>query len=129
MCMCAMFSYCCFAVVFGIIIDTFATLRDEEKAKRDDMVSKCFICGIARDEFDRHADGFLAHIAKDHNMWQYVFLVMHLRFTQSTDFNGLESHIHGLIEQDNNSWVPMQRVCDNICPRRDTHIHSSTDHS
>jgi hypothetical protein len=55
-------------VVFGIIIDTFGTLRDEEKDKRNDMTSKCFICGISRDEFDRHGEGFLNHIKNDHNV-------------------------------------------------------------
>jgi hypothetical protein len=55
-------------VVFGIIIDTFGTLRDEEKDKRNDMTSKCFICGISRDEFDRHGEGFLNHIKADHNV-------------------------------------------------------------
>ena len=33
-------------VLFGIIIDTFAMLRDEKAKAYDDMVNKCFICNI-----------------------------------------------------------------------------------
>ena len=33
-------------VLFGIIIDTFAQLRDEKQTNYDDMVKKCFICNL-----------------------------------------------------------------------------------
>jgi hypothetical protein len=58
----------CGAVVFGIIIDTFGDLRGQTKDKQDDMNGVCFICGIARDEFDRNANGFEDHTEHDHNV-------------------------------------------------------------
>lgn len=35
------------------------------------MLTTCFVCNIERGEFDRGADGFQAHIKRDHNMWAY----------------------------------------------------------
>ena len=98
------------AVVFGIIIDTFGTLRDEEKDKRQDMTSRCFICGISREEFDRHGNGFVAHIKADHNMWQYLFLVVHLRSKEDTEMDGLESYVKNMLADDDHAWFPMSKV-------------------
>jgi inositol 1,4,5-triphosphate receptor type 3 len=35
-------------ILFGIIIDTFAQLRDEKQTKDDDKRNICFICNIDR---------------------------------------------------------------------------------
>jgi hypothetical protein len=37
-----------FNIIFGIIIDTFAGLRDEAAAMDEDMRNICYICGIDR---------------------------------------------------------------------------------
>jgi len=37
-----------FNIIFGIIIDTFAGLRDEKATMEDDMRNVCFICGQDR---------------------------------------------------------------------------------
>ena len=42
-------------VTAGIIIDTFASLRERDRAKEEDMTNVCFICNIERSEFDRAA--------------------------------------------------------------------------
>ena len=39
-------------IIFGIIIDTFAALRDEKNMKDNDEHNKCFICGIDRGMFE-----------------------------------------------------------------------------
>ena len=52
-------------IVFGIIIDTFAVLREEEEQKKNDMYNNCFICSFDRDTLDKKSDtkkGFLFHI-------------------------------------------------------------------
>ena len=35
-------------IIFGIIIDTFAELRDEKSRIDEDMKNICFICGLDR---------------------------------------------------------------------------------
>ncbi len=37
-----------FNIIFGIIIDTFASLRDQKAQMDDDMRNICFICSIDR---------------------------------------------------------------------------------
>jgi hypothetical protein len=37
-----------FNILFGIVIDTFAALRDEKSFKDMDMNNICFICAIDR---------------------------------------------------------------------------------
>ena len=37
-----------FYILFGIVIDTFAALRDEKSFKDLDMSNICFICAIDR---------------------------------------------------------------------------------
>ena len=66
-------------IIFGIIIDTFAQLRDEKSNIDDDRQNKCFICGHERQIFDRDTDeGFEYHTAHDHDVWMYLFFIIHL---------------------------------------------------
>jgi hypothetical protein len=39
-------------IVFGIIIDAFAGMRDAEQSILEDLEGVCFICGINKSEFD-----------------------------------------------------------------------------
>ena len=59
----------------------------------EDMKNVCFICGLERDVFDQFADGFENHIERDHNLWNYLYFLYHLKITPPTDYNGIESYI------------------------------------
>jgi len=66
-------------IIFGIIIDTFSELRLEKEQRLQSTTGKCFVCGLARELFDRNPDvagdavgGFDQHIHKHHNMWEYA---------------------------------------------------------
>jgi hypothetical protein len=39
-------------LIFGIIIDAFADMRDEKNWIEEDVKEKCFICGKLRFEFE-----------------------------------------------------------------------------
>lgn len=39
-------------MLLGIIIDTFAELRDQKKERENNVRGKCFICGLDKYEFD-----------------------------------------------------------------------------
>lgn len=52
-------------MVQGIIIDTFAQLKDNQQDKEEDMLGKCFICGDSRENIDKtskNKSGFYGHI-------------------------------------------------------------------
>lgn len=66
------------AIISGLIIDTFASMRDEAEFLRQDTLDKCFICSIPREEFEQAGIDFLVHIKEEHNMWHYVWYKIYL---------------------------------------------------
>uniref|UniRef100_K3WA03 Ion transport domain-containing protein n=1 Tax=Globisporangium ultimum (strain ATCC 200006 / CBS 805.95 / DAOM BR144) TaxID=431595 RepID=K3WA03_GLOUD len=81
-------------IVFGVIIDTFASLRTADKEKMMDMQNRCFICSIDAYTFDRTTKrGFHDHIYMEHNMWHYLYLFVHIRKKPITEYNGLELYL------------------------------------
>ena len=85
-------------IIFGIIIDTFAELRDGKKTRDDDKYTVCYICNIERYQFDRYTpSSFEGHIKNDHNLWEYLFFIIHILDKPVTDHNGIESAIHKMV--------------------------------
>ena len=59
-------------VVFGIILDAFATLRQADSERREHMLNTCFICGLQRSGLEatlKDQNAFDDHITGDHDMW------------------------------------------------------------
>ncbi|ETV83093.1 hypothetical protein, variant 2 [Aphanomyces astaci] len=95
-------------IFFGIIIDTFGDQRSRMEARLNDIAGKCFICNLSRETFDRLAPlGFEHHVKNEHDLWNYVFLVAHLRFKSETEFDGVEQFLWRCIRHDDYSFVPL----------------------
>lgn len=60
-------------IIFGIIIDTFAALRDEAKEREDDQLNICYVCGYSRVDMSKESIDFDDHIAEDHTPWKYIY--------------------------------------------------------
>lgn len=57
--------------------------------------------------FERSVEGgFAKHIEKDHNLWQYVFYIVHLNGKGSSDYDGVETFVSDKLEEDVIDWVP-----------------------
>eukprot|EP01060_Flectonema_neradi_P021121 TRINITY_DN2863_c0_g2_i1.p1 TRINITY_DN2863_c0_g2~~TRINITY_DN2863_c0_g2_i1.p1 ORF type:complete len:2995 (+),score=446.88 TRINITY_DN2863_c0_g2_i1:928-8985(+) len=97
-------------IIFGIIIDTFAELRAQRQSVEEDIRTKCFICGIESSEFDRHAEGFQRHIKEDHNMWNYVFFLHHLRLRDTSEYTGQESYVAEKVKNSDLSFFPLNKA-------------------
>lgn len=83
-------------IIFGIIIDTFAELREKKDQVESDIEGRCFICGIERFMFDQlstEGNGFDNHVENDHNMWKYIFFQVYLREKNFDDYSGGESYV------------------------------------
>eukprot|EP00388_Colpodella_angusta_P012999 GDKJ01032753.1.p1 GENE.GDKJ01032753.1~~GDKJ01032753.1.p1 ORF type:complete len:855 (+),score=97.81 GDKJ01032753.1:385-2565(+) len=93
-------------ILFGIIIDTFAELRDEKSKKEEDMHTRCFICGIDSYTFDRYGQGFPHHQADEHNVWQYLYFFHHLTVKEPTEYNGQESYVAKCIKDRDICFFP-----------------------
>jgi len=97
-------------IIFGIIIDTFAQLRDEKMSIEEDLQSNCFVCHIDRYTFDRNGAGFEYHIFKDHNVWHYIYYLVHLLRKDETEYTGVESYVRQCYDIGENSWIPQHRA-------------------
>jgi hypothetical protein len=97
-------------IVFGIIIDTFAQLRSEKKEIEHDQNNKCYICNLDRYMFDQDGDGFEKHCENDHNMWNYIFYIVHLQTKDPTEFTGIEGYVWKRILKDEMDWIPLHKA-------------------
>lgn len=93
-------------VIFGIIIDSFGELRNNNLAIKHAMENSCFISGIDRFTLDTKGGGFVNHIKKHQNMWNYLYLIITLREKDETDYNGWESHVAQMMEKEDMSFFP-----------------------
>merc|ERR1711988_1344312 len=97
-------------VIFGIIIDTFAAMREVTETKMSDMKSVCFMCGYDRPTLDRSGSGFEQHITKEHNMWKYLYYVVYLLQKDPTEYTGLETFVAEMIEEEDMSFYPTNKA-------------------
>ena len=117
-------------MVLGIIVDTFSELRGEKDAIAENMRSECFICrfvitikfrlqailfilvfySIRSDDFERFGNGFSDHIKKEHNMWNYLFYMMHVSNTNPSDYTAHEQYVAEMLDKEEfTSFFPINR--------------------
>uniref|UniRef100_H3CF57 Ryanodine receptor 3 n=1 Tax=Tetraodon nigroviridis TaxID=99883 RepID=H3CF57_TETNG len=85
-----------------------ATLRDQQEQVKEDMETKCFICGIGNDYFDT-PHGFETHTLQEHNLANYLFFLMYLINKDETEHTGQESYV----------WKMYQERCWDFFPTGD----------
>ncbi|XP_063040140.1 ryanodine receptor 3-like [Engraulis encrasicolus] len=76
------------AIIQGLIIDAFGELRDQQEQVKEDMETKCFICGIGNDYFDTTPHGFETHTLQEHNLANYLFFLMYIINKDETEHTG-----------------------------------------
>ncbi|KAM7538970.1 hypothetical protein Aperf_G00000057777 [Anoplocephala perfoliata] len=87
------------AILQGFIIDAFGDLRDQLEQVREDLESKCFICGIGKEYFDATPHGFDRHVEREHNFANYMYFLMHIINKPDTEFTGQETYVWELYQQ------------------------------
>ena len=97
-------------ILFGIIIETFAELRNLKNREDYDRYNICFICNLEKYLFLKKSFGFTHHIIKHHNLWHYVFYMYNLKQKNVTDMNGVESYVHFKLDTDDITWLPLRRA-------------------
>jgi hypothetical protein len=97
------------AIVSGIIIDTFAEMRSDRNEVVDNLRSSCFICDIEPEDFEQFGVKFSDHIKYDHNIWQYVWLAIHLRDKDKTLYSGTEMHVAPFIAKHSPKCMPIKK--------------------
>lgn len=97
-------------LVFGIIIDNFADLRDQRKEQSEDRENTCYVCGVSREEFHRAHLSFDHHKSHDHNLAVYLRFIVYVLTKNKEDLTGLEDYVRDCLERDDLSWFPVQHV-------------------
>ena len=96
-------------VTFGLIVDSFGALRDESYKYEKDKNNICFICQISRDNSLTKKIDFDNHIHGVHNMWNYVYFLVHLHINNPYEFNQIESSVWEKLIQKDFSWLPIEK--------------------
>ncbi|PVD21456.1 hypothetical protein C0Q70_19629 [Pomacea canaliculata] len=89
---------------YGLIGDMF------EWRAESDMKDTCFICSRNSYDFEHHGKGFDWHVRHEHNMWAYVYFIMHLDDIQASDYTALELYVARLMENENYEFMPLNRA-------------------
>jgi len=99
------------AIVSGIIIDAFSSMRADLQAQTDDQTNNCFICSINRSVMERKLVKFDHHVFQEHYMWSYARFLMRLEMAHESDMNGLESYVNDKARVgDFQSWYPIGKA-------------------
>lgn len=97
-------------IVFGIILDTFAELRDNQQARENDAENICFICGYDRKTFEKQEKKFTTHTSEEHNKWYYVYYLIYLLGKNASDYTGIEYYVMEKYKSRNTDWFPIQNT-------------------
>jgi inositol 1,4,5-triphosphate receptor type 1 len=98
-------------IVFGIIVDTFGDMRDEQ-FRRDEIVENtCLVCLNEKKEILETKNEFDDHIEHQHNIWNYVYFLNYLKHKPLKDLT-MARWRHG-IQQKKNSMTGflLKKVC------------------
>ncbi|XP_068576132.1 ryanodine receptor 2 isoform X5 [Cebidichthys violaceus] len=87
------------AIIQGLIIDAFGELRDQQEQVKEDMETKCFVCGIGSEYFDTVPHGFETHTLQEHNLANYLFFLMYLINKDETEHTGQESYVWKMYQE------------------------------
>eukprot|EP00300_Choanocystis_sp_HF-7_P010338 c16899_g2_i1.p1 GENE.c16899_g2_i1~~c16899_g2_i1.p1 ORF type:complete len:823 (+),score=199.08 c16899_g2_i1:166-2634(+) len=96
-------------LVFGIVIDAFARMRDQRNEQVHAAMNECFICSINRTTFDNKNCSFTQHRKSHHNIWSYVYYIVYLQLS-SSQLNGIEHACRQMVEQTSVAWFPIGRT-------------------
>lgn len=80
------------AVISGLIIDTFSSMRAEKEAIQEDIHGKCFTCSIDRDTFEQAGVSYQTHIKEEHNMWHYAWFKIYLDLKDPLSYSSTENY-------------------------------------
>ena len=92
---------------FGIIVDTFAALREKTYKIEEDKKNTCFICQITRDRAMNKNINFEKHVKNVHNIWNYVYYIAYLHINNEKNFKSLETQVLIKIKEGDTSWLPI----------------------
>lgn len=96
-------------IVFGIIVDTFGSMRDEEFSRKEMMQSTCLICSNSKKDIQESQQVFKYHIKYHHNIWDYVYFFSYILSKRQIDLTTIQAEAYDNVIQFRNDWLPYQK--------------------
>ena len=101
-------------MIFGIIVDKFGLLRDQESERSRMKKQQCFICGVQKQQED--AEGLLRgqhsafdhHVKNKHYMWSYFDLFVYLLTKNQTEYTGADTFLRTQLDDVKLDWLPLR---------------------
>lgn len=94
-------------IIFGIIIDTFGELRDQNQAEQKDIKENCFICGNQRFLFEIRRINWGFHINMEHNPSAYLAFLIYIRHKELDLCSGAEKYVKEKLEKNETLFFPL----------------------
>jgi hypothetical protein len=94
-------------IFLGVIVDTFAQLRDEKQSFENDSMNVCFICQLTREASVAKMINFDEHINKDHYIWTYLDFIVYLLLNKPNNFNRMELEAYKGLKEHSTMWMPI----------------------
>jgi inositol 1,4,5-triphosphate receptor type 1 len=96
-------------IVFGIIVDTFGDMRDEQ-FRRDEIVENtCLVCLNEKKEILETKNEFDDHIEHQHNIWNYVYFLNYLKHKPLKDLTMAEMEAWDSTKKKLHDWLPLKK--------------------
>jgi len=116
------------AIISGIIIDAFGSMRDQADSDAADIRSVCFVCNLDRFQLDQHGIGFDKHVALEHNPRWYLFFLLYLRSKPAAELTGQESYVKNCVwPKKDYKWFPRENTLSLKVEKEDDEITEMSD--
>lgn len=95
--------------MFGIIVDTFGDMRDEQ-FRRDEIVENtCLVCLNEKKDILESKNEFDDHIDHQHNIWNYVYFLNYLKHKSFKDLSMSEMEAWESTRKKLHDWLPLKK--------------------
>jgi len=93
-------------ITFGIIIDTFAQLRDQKKSVSLNINNVCYVCGTDRSVVEQLGKGWTYHFMCEHSPLAYLAFLTYIKEMPIVDCSGIEKYVKEMFERRDIVFMP-----------------------
>ncbi len=97
-------------IINGIIVDTFQALREQNNRKDDILNNFCYICSLARTEFEVKGVNYEKHLMNEHYIKNYFDYLFKIQGTDEHDLNSLDSQVLKAIKDFKTDFFPNKKA-------------------
>jgi len=94
-------------IFLGLVVDTFADLRDKNQLREYDRKYRCFICQLNSDDCIKKKINFKSHIKDVHNVWNYVYFLSHIFVKNKNEYTPIERSTYSKLDKNDLTWIPV----------------------